>query len=179
MPAEFLRRDLAMTLLGTKVHYGPIAQAFHWVMAALVIAALLSAVAADRGAWFLVLHEGLGVAIFVMATLRLTWRAFDRLPGKPPMSAVLARWSWRVDVALYVLLFAVPITGMIGAHEMQAVLASGLAQHPPGPSVIGLHRLLGILLFLAAGLHSALALVHHYVKKDGVLAMMLPERRAA
>ena len=169
-----------MTLFGTKVHYGPIALALHWVMAALVIVALFSAVAADHAsASVLMLHEGLGVTIFVMAALRLTWRAFDRLPGKPPMSAALARWSWRVDVALYVLLFAVPLTGMIGAHEMQAVLASGPAQHPPGPSVLGLHRLLGIFLFLAAGLHSALVLVHHYVNKNGVLAMMLPARRAA
>jgi cytochrome b561 len=169
-----------MTLLGTRFHYGPIAQSFHWAMAVLVIAALLSAVAADHGgASVLVLHEGLGVTIFAMVALRLAWRAYDRLPGTPPMRSGLARWSWRLDVALYVLLFAVPVAGMLGAHEMQAVLASGLAQHPPGPNVLGLHRLLGILLFLAAGMHSALALVHHYVRKDGVLAMMLPERRVA
>ena len=170
-----------MMLFGTRFRFGPVTQTFHWAMAVLVIVALLSAVAADHGsASVLVLHETVGVTIFVLTALRLAWRAvFDRLPGKPPMRTAMARWSWRIDVALYVLLFAVPIAGMIGAHEMQVVLASGLAEQPAGPSVLGLHRLLGILLFLAAGLHSALALVHHYVRKDGVLAMMLPGRRPA
>jgi cytochrome b561 len=164
-----------MTLFGTKYHFGPIAQAFHWAMAILVIAALLSV-----GAGIITLHETLGVTIFVLVVLRLAWRAFfDRLPGKPPMRTALARWSWWTDVALYVLLFAVPIAGIVGAHEMQAVLTGGLAEHPAGPSVLGLHRLLGFLLLLTAGLHSALALYHHYLRRDGVLKMMLPGRWAA
>ena len=163
-----------MTLFGTRFHFGPIAQAFHWVMAVLVIAALLSAFAADRGGpAILTLHETLGVTVFVLAALRLAWRAvFDRLPGKPPMRTALMRWSWWTDVALYVLLFAVPVMGMIGAHEMDAI-AAGLA-HQSAPSALGLHRLLAILLFLTAGLHSAFALYHHYVRRDGVLKMMLP-----
>lgn len=162
-----------MTLFGTSFHYGPIAQIFHWTMAVLVLAALFSA-----GGGVVPLHEAIGVAVFIMAALRLLWRAFDRLPGTPPKQAALARWSWRIDIVLYVLLFAVPILGIAGAHEMQTVLASGLAEHPPGPSVLGLHRLLGLLLLLTAGLHSALALIHHYVKRDGVLRMMLPTRAA-
>jgi cytochrome b561 len=166
-----------MTLFGTKFRFGPVTQTFHWVMAVLVIAALSSALAADRGgAAILTLHETLGVTIFVMAALRLTWRAFDRLPGKPPMRNALARWSWWIDMLLYVLLFAVPITGIIGSHEMSAI-AKGLLH--PAPSVLGLHRGLALLLFLTAGLHSAFALFHHYVKKDGVLKMMLPGGRAA
>ncbi len=167
-----------MTLFGTKFHFGPIAQAFHWAMAVLVIAGLLSAFIADHGGpTVLALHETLGVTIFVLAALRLAWRAFfDRLPGKPPMRDSLMRWSWWTDVALYVLLFAVPVAGMIGAHELQAI-AEGLVH--PAPSVLGLHRGLAILLFLAAGLHSAFALFHHYVRRNGVLKMMLPGGRMA
>ncbi len=169
-----------MTLFGTRFHFGPVAQTFHWAMAVLVIAALFSALAADHGgAAILTLHEAIGVAIFIMTALRLAWRAFDRLPGKPPMRTALARWSWRVDILLYGLLFAVPVAGILGTHEMQSLLASGLALHPPGPSAIGVHRLLGILLFLTAGLHSAFALYHHYVRRDGVLKMMLPGGRPA
>ncbi len=165
-----------MALFGTSFRYGPIAQAFHWAMAVLVIAALSSAVAADHGgSAILTLHESVGVTIFVMTALRLAWRAFDRLPGKPPMHNALMRWSWRIDILLYVLLFAVPIAGMIGAHEMPAIAAGA----HPGASVLDLHRLFGILLFLTAGLHSAFALFHHYVRKDGVLKMMLPGGRPA
>ncbi len=154
-----------MTLFGTRFRYGPIAQAFHWVMAALVILALVTAV----GDVF-PLHEGVGITVFTLTAFRLLWRSFDRLPGKPPMRNALARWSWRTDLALYVLLFAVPIMGLIGSHELQAMAAG---THP-GVGVIDLHRLAGVLLFLAAGLHSAFALYHHYGKRDGVMQMMLP-----
>ena len=160
-----------MTLFGTKFRFGPVTQAFHWAMVVLVIVALISAVGG-----IISLHEAIGVAVFIMAAMRLAWRAtVDRLPGKPPMRSALARWSWRVDIALYVLLFAVPVTGIIGSHEVQA-MAAGL--HPEY-GVIDLHRLLALLLILTAGLHSAFALFHHYVKKDGVLKMMLPGGRAA
>ena len=82
----------------------------------------------------------------------------------------LARWSWWTDVALYVLLFAVPIAGIVGARELQAM---AVGAHPEA-GVIDLHRLFGLLLTLTAGLHAAFALYHHYVKRDGVLKMMLP-----
>ena len=159
-----------MTLFGTKVHYGPIAQAFHWAMAVLVVTAWLSA-----GDAAIMLHETIGVTVFVMVACRLLWRSFDRLPGKPPKGHGSATVSWAADVLLYVLLFAVPITGIIGAHEMQAILAG---THPER-GVIDLHRLFANLLMLIAGLHSAFALYHHFVRKDGVLKMMLPGGRAA
>ena len=164
-----------MTLFGTRFHYGPIAQAFHWVMA--VRDGCRRRRSPRRRCAPSVLHEAIGVTIFVMVAFRLWVADLRPAAGQAAERQGAARWSWAVDVALYVLLFAVPITGIIGAHEMQAVLASGRAQHPPGPSVLGLHRLFGILLVLTAGLHSAFALVHHYVRKDGVLAMMLPARR--
>lgn len=160
-----------MTLYGTRFHYGPVTQSFHWAMAVLVIAALVSAGASTgEGSSTLALHEAIGVLIFGLTVLRLTWRAFDRLPGKPPKQAALALWSWRIDIALYVLLFAVPVTGIIGAQELPAMEAGA---HPE-QGVIDLHRAFGLLLFLTAGAHSALALVHQYVKRDGVLKMMLP-----
>jgi cytochrome b561 len=162
-----------MTLFGTRFHYGPVTQSFHWAMAVLVIAALVSAGASDgEGSSTLAVHEAIGVLIFALTVLRLTWRSFDRLPGKPPKGAGLALWSWRIDIALYVLLFAVPVTGIIGAQELPAM---AVGAHPE-QGIIDLHRAFGLLLFLTAGVHSALALVHQYVKRDGVLSMMLPHR---
>jgi cytochrome b561 len=162
-----------MTLFGTRFHYGPVTQSFHWAMAGLVIAALVSSVASGgEGSSAFVLHEVIGIVIFALTVLRLTWRSFDRLPGKPPKQAALALWSWRIDIGLYALLFAVPITGIIGAQELPAMDAGAHPDH----GIIDLHRAFGVLLFLTAGVHSALALVHQYVRRDGVLRMMLPHR---
>ncbi len=159
-----------MTLFGTRFHYGPVAQTFHWAMAVLVAGAWLTA-----GDASIALHETIGVTVFVMVGFRLLWRSFDRLPGKPPMRNALARLSWLADILLYALLVAVPITGLIGLQELPAI-AAGL--HPEH-GVIDLHRLFGNLIILIAGVHSVLALYHHFVRKDGVLRMMLPGGRAA
>ena len=160
-----------MTLYGTRFHYGPVTQSFHWAMAGLVIAALASAITSGgQGSATLALHEAIGLAIFGLTVLRLAWRSFDRLPGKPPREAALALWSWRIDIVLYVLLFAVPVTGIIGSQELPAIEAGA----HPAEGIIDLHRLFGVLLAVTAGAHSILALIHHWVKRDGVLRMMLP-----
>ena len=170
-----------MTLFGTKFRFGPVAQAFHWVVAALVIVAWLFP---DD----MTLHATVGVAVFVLAAVRMAWRSLDRLPGKPPLRSALARWSWRADVLLYALLFIVPITGILGmvlgGHAVElygfgAVGPSVAISAELGHHLIDLHRLTGNLMILVAGVHSAFALFHHFVCKDGVLRMMLPGGRAA
>lgn len=162
-----------MTPFGTKFRYGPVTQAFHWLTALMVMAAWLTAHAAGAGAPVLGLHETVGVTVFVLVAFRLLWRSFDRLPGPPPRRDALLSAQWLADVLLYVLLFLVPVTGIIGMHEMQAAAFAGLT-HEPGHSVLDLHRLFGNLLILIAGLHSAFALFHHFVRRDRVLRMMLP-----
>ena len=70
-----------MTVFGTELRYGAVAQAFHWVTAVLVFAAWLVA-EGDRSPT-ITLHETLGLAVFVLVAVRLLWRAFDRQPEQP------------------------------------------------------------------------------------------------
>src|SRR3989442_8951161 len=69
--------------------YGIIAQAFHWLVALLVLAQLgLGLYAANlpvslaRLRW-LSHHKSLGLAILALVLLRLGWRAFKSPPGLP------------------------------------------------------------------------------------------------
>jgi cytochrome b561 len=85
--------------------------------------------------------------------------------------------------ALYVLLFAVPITSITGAwlegHPL--TLLAGV-EIPPflrlskdlGAKLASLHGWLGDTLLWIAGIHALAALYHHFFLKDGVLASMLP-----
>ena len=68
-----------MTLFGTEIRYGTVAQAFHWLTAALVLSAWL--VAGHDRSPTIVLHETLGLAVFAVVAARLIWRLFDRQPG--------------------------------------------------------------------------------------------------
>lgn len=60
------------------------------------------------------LHIGLGVAILVLASLRVLWRAYTPLP---PWSERYGRGSrtlqWALEKAMLTLLFVVPISGLL------------------------------------------------------------------
>ena len=88
-----------------------------------------------------------------------------------------------VQVALYALLFAVPLTAIAGAwlegHPLTLLggieIAPRLAtSHDAGKTIAELHTWLGDAILWLAGLHALAGLYHHFVVRDGVLVSMLP-----
>jgi cytochrome b561 len=106
------------------------------------------------------LHVALGVTILVLAVVRLWWRRRQGLPPwAPTLSArerVLAHWTERV---LYVLLFAIPLSGL------WLVLVSDDA--------VGVHVASHVVLFVALVAHLGLVLEHQLVQRDGLVRRML------
>ncbi len=174
-----------MTLFGTELRYGTVAQAFHWVTVILVATAWL--VAGHDRSPTIVLHETLGVAVFAVVALRLIWRALDRRPEQDISRA--EAWSSKVvHGLLYLLLLAIPLSAMVGTQlEGHPMVLLGLGEvgqfltisRSLGHQILEVHQLLGTLIMWLAGLHAAAALYHHYFKRDGVLRAMLPGGRAA
>lgn len=128
-------------------------------------------------------HRWLGISILMLAILRLLWRARHR----PPDANVMPRWQQlsrrAVHGLLYVLIFAVPLSGwlMSSAEGIQTVWFGVV----PLPDLVGKDEALGQLLtdvhetlnFTLLGLvvlHIAAALKHHYVDHDSTLRRMLP-----
>jgi cytochrome b561 len=129
------------------------------------------------------LHETLGLGVFALVAMRLIWRMVDTHPDPPQVSRWMGIASKAVHWALYLLLFAVPLTAIAGAwlegHPL--TLLAGVTippllglSHEVGAGIATLHGWLGDVLLWLAGLHAIGALYHHYVLKDGVLASMLP-----
>jgi cytochrome b561 len=84
---------------------------------------------------------------------------------------------------LYVLLFAVPCTAIVGAwlegHPL--TLLGGLAIQPPsmvshnaGAAVARFHTWLGDVIIWLGAFHALAALYHHFFLKDSALVSMLP-----
>jgi cytochrome b561 len=131
-------------------------------------------------------HYALGVSIFGLVWARLLLRLFSPTPhGDQP------RWqAWAsglVHVALYLLMIALPLLGWLalsaeGEHvvwlglELPAITApnEGLAEQSEE-----LHETIGKAGYFLIGVHTAAALLHHYLLKDRVMARMLPPRRGA
>jgi len=88
------------------------------------------------------LHESLGFAVFVLLVIRLLWRVFDRVPEAPPMPGWMDLASKVTHWALYALLFAVPLTAMLGAwfggHPVTVGRRRGIGNTPGHRQVDGL-----------------------------------------
>lgn len=173
--------------------YDAVAQALHWLVAALVLAQLaLGVYAANlpvslaRLQW-LSRHKSLGLAILALMLLRLGWRWLHPPPALP---ASMPRWERRAANAthrmLYVLLILAPLAGWLYAS------AAGLSVNWFGLFVVpdlvapdralaalfkALHLALVALLALLIALHAGAALRHAVVLRDAVLQRMLPRRR--
>ena len=128
------------------------------------------------------LHESLGFAVFVLLVIRLLWRVFDRVPEAPPMPGWMDLASKVTHWALYALLFAVPLTAMLGAwfggHPVTVYGFGALGPYfstwNPGASLAEIHGTLGDIIMWLAGLHAAAAIYHHVFLRDRVLRQMLP-----
>ena len=170
--------------------YGIIAQAFHWLVALLVIAQLgLGVYAASlpvglaRLQW-LSRHKSLGLAILAVVLLRFAWRAMNQ---PPPLPGSMPEWERLAAVAihrlLYLLLVLAPLTGWLYASAAGlSVNWFGLVQVPdliakdPGLAAVlkQVHRALVALLALLIAGHAGAALRHAVWLRDGIAHRMLP-----
>ena len=104
--------------------WGWVTRALHWTMAALILFQL------GFGLWMVravpdllqrftltQLHKSWGFVVFVLAVVRVGWRLANR--HRPPLPPTMPRWQVRAaeasHLALYVLMFVMPISGWIMA----------------------------------------------------------------
>jgi cytochrome b561 len=183
-----------MPITSASSRYSAVAQAFHWIIAALIVTQFtLAWMAADLplGAHKLGLlarHKSFGMTVLMLAVLRLTWRLFHPAPALPSgMSKVERRLAKITHIAFYVLLFAMPLTGwLMSSAKKYSVSWFGLFTWP---NLIGknenafdwlrlTHGLLSNVLFALAILHILAALKNHFCNKDDVLVRMLPFKKS-
>ncbi len=170
--------------------YGPIAQGFHWVIAALIVTQFTLASLADdlpigmQKLMLIARHKSFGMTVLMLAVLRLVWRLLHRAPPLPvtmrPIEMLLARAT---HLAFYVLLFAMPLTGwLMSSAKGYTVSWFSLFSWPDLIAkneaafdfLHGAHEVLGNVLLAIAILHVAAALKHQFWDKDNVLRRMLP-----
>jgi len=181
-----------MQWLNSPQRYGAIARAFHWGMLALLAAVCLAIElkgvfprgSAGRTA-LLHWHELLGLTAALAVFSRLAWRAFDAPPAALPGPDWQRRAASAVKLALYVLLIALPLTGLVAAagrgdstvyFGVDLVSVIGPVSKALGKAVEDVHEALATAAYWLVGLHAAAALWHHFVLRDATLRRMLPVR---
>lgn len=162
--------------------------AFHWIIAALIVANIALVWLPDAVALpfaRMPVHKAVGISVLFLSIARLAWRMTHRPP--PLVSSLtrpeklLARAS---HAAFYVLMIGMPLAGWAmssGAEVRRPLTWFGLFDIPylPVSRAVGdaageAHELGGFVLAALIVLHVAAALRHHWLLKDETLARMLP-----
>jgi cytochrome b561 len=174
-----------MTSSGTK--FTVLQRLLHWLMAACILAMLFIGVGMvsttmPKYVALLATHKTLGIAILVLALIRLGVRArygAPLLPADLPAPIKLA--AHLSHYALYALMIAMPLIGwaMLSAGAYPVVLYGSLRLPAILPQSDRLHTLLwnahyylAFAFFAVVLLHLAAALFHGLVRRDGVFESM-------
>ena len=128
-------------------------------------------------------HKLTGVTILLIVIWRLAYRTIH---GKPADEPTIEPWQRIVSRlnhwGLYALLIATPIAGYIGISLFPALDIGGLFSLPAvvapdkeaAKTAFAVHGLLVLLLVLLIAMHVGAALYHYLIRKDNVLARMIP-----
>lgn len=177
-----------MAWRNTSERWGALARLFHWAIVLMLIGQFIMAEVAEdlplgmEKIALLARHKSVGITILLLAMLRLGWRAMNPTPKAPlgqPWEHRLARGA---HVALYGLLFAMPLSGwMMSSAKNYPVSWFNLL---PLPNLVPVsesiyefmhetHEVLATTLIIVAAAHVLGALRHHFIKRDDVLKRML------
>ena len=153
--------------------YSKIQIALHWATALFVLFNLIFSDAmtaawrafrktgeasADAGAWA---HIIVGVLVLLFALWRMSLRLTRGVPDAPAGESALVKLAGDLGHwALYALMLALPVTGLLAWFGGIATLAELHAE------------ILKSLLWVTIVLHVAAAIWHHFILKDGLLDRM-------
>ena len=182
--------SLATTKPASSTRYGGVAIGLHWLIAVAIVGSFsvglymadlpLSPLKLKLYSW----HKWAGVTIFLCVVLRLVWRLLHRPPELPTgMPAWQRKAAEATHVLLYLLMFAVPLSGwlMSSAKGFQTVwfgilpLPDLLSKNVElGEILQEVHELLNFSMAALVVAHLGAALKHHFIDRDDVLTRMLP-----
>ena len=131
-------------------------------------------------AFYFNLHKSVGVTLLALILLRLFWRLSHAVPDFP---ATMKAWEKKladaVHKTLYLLMLAVPLTGLLmaifskyGVIWFGIPLISGLDNESVREIFKELHEFIGIVLLALIVLHVLAAIKHKVVDKDDVMRRM-------
>jgi len=168
--------------------YGSGAIAFHWSMFVLVVVVGILGLLHDdwpkqTQAFWINVHAIIGLILWSLLIARFSWRCTHAAPLLPAeVGAISRRLSAPVHLALYALMFVIPIIGIVtfiwhgrafnfGIFQVDFGVKSNKAVFHPTEDI---HGYLAYALFALAGVHALAALWHHFIQHDGVLRRMWP-----
>lgn len=184
-----------MTLKNTADRWGPVSQAFHWIIVLLILG--LAIVGLTMGElpktpkyfWVYTMHKSTGLLVLALVIARLGWRWYA---GKPEPVPGTPTWQERIATVthwlLYGLILLMPVSGWLydsasglrpfrwfGLFDMPKLVAPNEAIRDASHNA---HEWLFWVLVALVLAHAGAAFYHHVFQRDATLTRMLPQRRS-
>lgn len=172
--------------------YGGLAQALHWITAALVAAVLplawigasLAKDAPAKGTYF-TLHKSVGITIFAIVVVRIVWRMIHPAPPDPATPRGLLLIARVNHWLLYAIFLVMPVSGyLLSAFAGRETPYFWLFPIPALAKNDELHELFEKVhlagqwaVYALVILHIAGTVWHVAIRRDGVHERMLPPQR--
>ncbi|WP_251977635.1 cytochrome b [Salinicola avicenniae] len=164
--------------------YGSVTRGFHWLVALLIVLQLTSVYANmlwDGNAFsqaIITWHTSIGVSLLALMALRTLW-ALSQLQRRPVHDGRLQRLAVGGHVVMYLLLILMPLSGVLmtwgmgyGIHAFGQVVLAG-ADVAWATAIGQFHGTIAwVLTALIVG-HVAMALHHHFARRDDTLRRMI------
>jgi cytochrome b561 len=189
-----------MTATNTQLRYGTVAIAFHWIIAALILANIglglyfADLPRSDPNKFELVqFHKSIGLTVLTLSALRVVWRVVNPVPALPSdMNAFLHAVARGSHYLLYFLIIAIPLSGWMLVSSSPLGLPTNyfhlfswpnlwfLSELPRAQKIPLRENFDNVHVFLAWSaivlipIHVAGALYHHFIHRDEILKRMLP-----
>jgi len=173
-----------MKMQTTPDRYNALMIVIHWLMAAIVASAAISAFVIDEmpnaatKASMTNLHFVFGSLALALVVVRVLVRLTTPVPALPADTHPhVAKAALVGHLGLYALMLGVPLIGVITAFYRGRGIDFGLfqiaspfeAHRPTSKFFKEIHELVAWGFFAAIGGHALFALWHHYILKDGLL----------
>ena len=126
------------------------------------------------------LHKSLGLTVLSLIVLRILWRITHTPPAAlSSYKAIEKKVATATHHSLYLLMLAVPVTGLImainskyGVKWFGMGVIAGLDNKPMREFFECTHEFVGIVLFVLIGIHLLGALKHKLIDKDDTMSRM-------
>jgi cytochrome b561 len=168
-------------------HYATPAKWLHWLLAILLIGMvglgwyMMDIEDTPGSDWYFNLHKSIGFVVLILVVVRATWRL-----SHPPAPLPMTMPAWQMTAstishwALYGLMLALPLIGLVGAvFSKSGLIIFGLVlprlaapNHDVAEFFFSLHSLAAWLLVALVGIHVLAALKHLFIDRDGIFQRM-------
>jgi cytochrome b561 len=126
------------------------------------------------------LHKSLGLTVLALIVLRILWRITHTPPAAlSSYKAIEKKVATATHHSLYLLMLAVPVTGLImainskyGVKWFGMDVIAGLDNKPVRDFFECTHEFVGIVLLVLIGIHLLGALKHKFIDKDDTMSRM-------